>query len=609
VNVKTRKSARNRADYREADRLLMHTARRGGPWVAALVVAALATAGGALALPAVLGRAVDALVHGGAPGRWLTWCAALVALLVAAEVLDSLASGTAIARSTAWLRHGFWRHVLSVRGAATGGLAPGEVAGRLVGNAAEAAKVAPDAVRAVANAIPPLGATVALALIDPWLCLTFLLGMPAFAAMVNAFARDASDVAGRYFRVQGAIAARLVDALAGARTIAAAGTLDREVQRVLGPLPELRRHGLGVWHAQMRISAQDVLLVSLLELAVLAVAGAELSAGRITPGQLLAASEYVVLATGLGSSVGGVARVARSRAAAARVVEVLAEPVLEYGTARLPAGPGRLEFRGVTVQAGGERVLGDVQLVVPGGASVAVVGRTGAGKSLLAALAGRLADPDEGEVLLDGVPLPRLARDELRRAVGYGFERPALIGDALADAIAFGAYEPPPERVIEAAREARADEFIRRLPEGYRTPLPDAPMSGGERQRVGLARTFAHAGRVLILDDVAASLDTVTEHHIARVLTTALSGRTRLVVAHRASTAAGADLVVWLDGGTVRAAAPHATLWHEPEYRRLFAPDGEPERPAVVREGWWTAPAPTARRRLGTWCDIPGGVA
>jgi ATP-binding cassette subfamily B protein len=301
--------------------------------------------------------------------------------------------------------------------------------------------------------------------------------------------------------------------------------------------------------------------------------------------------------------------VARSRAAAARVVEVLAEPVLEYGTARLPAGPGRLEFRGVTVQAGGERVLGDVQLVVPGGASVAVVGRTGAGKSLLAALAGRLADPDEGEVLLDGVPLPRLARDELRRAVGYGFERPALIGDALADAIAFGAYEPPPERVIEAAREARADEFIRRLPEGYRTPLPDAPMSGGERQRVGLARTFAHAGRVLILDDVAASLDTVTEHHIARELTTALSGRTRLVVAHRASTAAGADLVVWLDGGTVRAAAPHATLWHEPEYRRLFAPDGEPERPAVVREGWWTAPAPTARRRLGTWCDIPGGVA
>src|SRR5207248_2365946 len=128
-------------------------------------------------------------------------------------------------------------------------------------------------------------------------------------------------------------------------------------------------------------------------------------------------------------------------------------------------------------------------------------------------------------------------------------ERPALMGETLGDAIAFGEHTPSAEEVVAAARAARADAFIRRMPRGYGTRLGDAPMSAGEVQRIGLARTFAHAGRVIVLDDVAASLDTVTEHHISQVLTGALADRTRIVVAHRASTAARADFVVWLDRG------------------------------------------------------------
>jgi ATP-binding cassette subfamily B protein len=236
-------------------------------------------------------------------------------------------------------------------------------------------------------------------------------------------------------------------------------------------------------------------------------------------------------------------------------------------------------LRGVTVGSGSERALDNVDLVVPAGALVAVVGRSGSGKSLLAALIGRLVDPDEGEVLLDGMPLREMDRDELRRAVGYGFARPALFGDTVAGAIAFGVDSPPAERLEEAARAARADDFIRLLPATYATPLEQAPMSGGERQRLGLARTFAHAGRVVVLDDVAASLDTVTEHHISSVLTGALGDRTRLIVGHRASTVAQMDAVVWLDGGRIRAMAPHRELWQHPEYRALFEPD-EPSPPA-----------------------------
>jgi ATP-binding cassette subfamily B protein len=100
-------------------------------------------------------------------------------------------------------------------------------------------------------------------------------------------------------------------------------------------------------------------------------------------------------------------------------------------------------------------------------------------------------------------------------------------------------------------------------------------MSGGERQRIGLARAFLNAGRVLILDDVAASLDTVTEHEISNVLSNELSDRTRLVVAHRASTAARADFVVWLQEGRVRAVRPHDELWSEATYRALFGELGD----------------------------------
>jgi ATP-binding cassette subfamily B protein len=423
---------------------------------------------------------------------------------------------------------------------------------------------------AIAALVPALGGIVALAFIDLWLCLTFLGGAPVLLVLGRSNVRDASQLAERYLRVQGSIAARLVDALAGARTIAAAHTTARERQRVLAPLSELHDAGMGVWRVQTRIAAQDALLIPLLEVAVLTVAGIELGRGRISPGEVLAATQYVLLASGISSVVTSVSRFTQAKAAIKRAGEVLAEPVAQYGIERLPEDGGRVEFRAVTVRNQGLPVLRDLNLVVPGGALVAVVGRSGSGKSLLAALVGRLLDPDEGEVLLDEVPLPQLDRRELRRAVSYGFERPVLIGDTLTDVIAFGEHVPARSKLVAAAQAACADCFIRRLPQGYQTKLADAPMSGGEVQRLGLARTFAHAGRVLVLDDVAASLDAVTEHHIRQVLTGALADRTRIVVAHRASTAAHADFVVWLADGRARCVAPHHELWSHPAYRDVF---------------------------------------
>lgn len=550
--------------------LLLTAARRGGVrWVALLAVSSAALAVAELLLPAAIGRAVDAALGRGDPIRWLAWCALLVAVATAGDALDDLAAGVSSARTTAWLRHTLLRHALSVGPRVTHRFPGGELSSRVVGNAAEAGRVATVVVWPLTALVPAVGGVVALALIDPWLAATFLMAVPVLVVLVRVFVRDASESARRYLEVQGSIAARLADAVGGARTIAAAGTADREARRVLTPLPELHQHGLRMWRVQTRITAQEAILVPLLEVAVLAVAGWELAVGRISTGQLAAAGMYVLLAAGLGAVTGSLGRVVRSAAAAGRVSQVLAEPAMPAGTQPLPTGRGRLEFRGVSAASG---ALTDVDLVVPAGTLVAVVGRSGSGKSLLAALAGRLMDPEQGEVVLDGVPLPRLERRELRRAIGYGFERPVLLGATVSEAIGFGAGAVASEDVAVAARAARAEQFIQRLPAGYHTPLAEAPMSGGEAQRLGLARAFVEADRLLILDDVAASLDSVTEHHISQVLTGTFADRTRLVVAHRVSTASRADLVIWLDRGRVRASGTHQQLWDLPGYRAVFDP-------------------------------------
>lgn len=576
---------------RETNRLVARVVAQAGPWAAVLAVNAVVLAAAELALPAVLGQSIDAVLQTGGDAltgvggfSWLAVLALLIAVLVAGDALEDLGVGGSTARSTSRLRHDAFGHVLRVGLRGTRRLSSGELTARLVGNTAEAGTFAPDLVRAVATVIPAVGGTIALLLIDPWLCLTFLIVAPLLVAVLWIFTRDAADLSDSYLATQGTIASRLVQALTGARTIAAAGTADREVRRVLEPLDDLHRHGVGMWRAQSRITVQDMLLFAMLEIAVLVVAGLQLSRGRITPGELLAASQYVALAATMSGVVPSLSRMIRARSAVARLLDVFDQQPTAYGQSVLPPSGGRVQLREVTVRSGDRAVLDRVNLVIPAGALVAVVGRSGSGKSLLARLIVRLAEPDEGEVLLDWVPLQQLDRLQLRRAVGYGFERPTLVGATLADAISFGVDHPDPSEVVAAAQAARADDFIRRMPGSYRTALSDAPMSGGELQRLGLARTFAHANRVLVLDDVAASLDTVTDHQISTVLTVGMAGRTRVLVAHRASTAARADAVIWLDGAAIRAVAPHRELWADPDYRALFeaADVAAPDRPVVL---------------------------
>ncbi|MCS0635692.1 ABC transporter ATP-binding protein/permease [Streptomyces sp. LP05-1] len=571
-------------DRSAADRLLWRAARHSGGRGAAILVCSVASALAALAEPAVLGRALDLLLgHDPAAGRLVLLCTALIVAEVVLDAVVALLTGTTNARSTAWLRGRAVTRLLAASPEHAARFAPGDLATRLTANATEAGTVPASAAAGLAALLPPLGGVAALLLIDAWTAAAFLAGVPLLLLLLRAFARSSTESVSRYQRVQSAMAGRLLETLAGAHTVAAAGTAARERHRILtGPpgLPELAAEGRAMWLVYGRAVAHSGVLMPVLVCVVLAVGGIRLAQGALGVGELVAASRYAALAAGVGAVSGLLGAVVRGRAAARRTAEVPALPPLPHGRALLPpGGPGALELRGVTVERAGTAVLADVDLTLPGGATVAVVGRSGAGKSLLAAVAGRLLAPDRGRVLLDGVDLAALDPAELRREVGHAFARPALFGATVGAAVAFGAASPDDGAVRSAGRAAGADGFVQRLPGGYRTPVADAPLSGGERQRLGLARAFAHAGRLLVLDDAMSSLDTVTQREVERALTQQVRPGTRLLVTHRLSRAAGADLVVWLDRGRVRATGPHHELWRDPGYRALFAvpePDTEP---------------------------------
>lgn len=551
--------------------LLVRSATRAPRWTATATLATAATVLATLLLPAAVAAAVDSAVRAagrGGTGPLLTaaagWVLTLVVVIAITDSVAELAAGRATAAGTAWLRHRLARHALTP--ALTGHRRdPGDTVSRLIGDAAEAGAAPALAGQLVAAAATSLGALVALSLLGWTLALAFLAGAPLALLLARRFVTSTGGHALRYQRTAGELSGRLVDAAGGLRTIAACGTADRETDRVLAPLPALSAAGRALWRSQARIAWRAGLVIPAVQLAVLAAAGSRLARGELTVGQLLAAATYAVLGLAFLHRAGLLMRLSRARACATRLVEAMSEEPPEPGWRRLRPGPGHLELRGVTVHG----VLSDVSLTAQPGTCVAVAGKSGSGKSALAEVAGGLRRPDEGDVLLDGASLAGVDPADLADAVGYAFARPVLHGRTVGDAIAHGEVVTP-SLVTAAARTAQVHEPLTRLPAGYDTPVAAAPMSGGELQRVGLARALLRAPRLLVLDDATSSLDSVTEARLTATMATALPRVTRLIVTHRIGTASRADLVVWLENGAVVAAAPHRALLGVPGYRDVF---------------------------------------
>jgi len=222
----------------------------------------------------------------------------------------------------------------------------------------------------------------------------------------------------------------------------------------------------------------------------------------------------------------------------------------------------------------GHVVLEDVSFQVEPGQTVAIVGQTGSGKSTVAKLISRIYDVDDGHVLIDGVDVREWNLEALRRQISTIEQDIFLFSRPIAENIAFGCPDADREDIVEAARSAQADEFIRSFQDGYETVIGErgATLSGGQRQRLAIARAFLTEPAILILDDATSAIDSETEDHIQRAIERAAEGRTTFLITHRLSQIRWADLIIVMRKGRVAAVGTHQQLMEEsPAYRTIFA--------------------------------------
>lgn len=230
----------------------------------------------------------------------------------------------------------------------------------------------------------------------------------------------------------------------------------------------------------------------------------------------------------------------------------------------MPAIRGEIRFENVSFHYSDDPtpVLRNVDLKIPAGQTIALVGKTGAGKSTLIKLVARFHDPSEGTVRIDGYNLRQVTQQSLRRQFGIVLQDPFLFSGTVRENIRFGRLNASDEEVEAAARAVGADEFIRQLPHGYDTPVEEggAILSVGQRQLISFARALLADPRILILDEATSSVDTQTERMIQAGLNRLLKGRTSLIIAHRLSTITNADRILVIENGEVIEDGTHAEL-------------------------------------------------
>jgi ATP-binding cassette subfamily B protein len=255
----------------------------------------------------------------------------------------------------------------------------------------------------------------------------------------------------------------------------------------------------------------------------------------------------------------------RGTASMSRINQIMREkPTIAAPASPVPlsSARGEIEFREVSLDYPSGCALALVDLVIPAGATVALVGHTGSGKSTLVNLVPRLMDPSSGAVYLDGVDLRRLDPAELRRQIGFVPQETFLFSATIAENIAFGVESATAEQIRRAAGLAGLAGDIESFPDGYETMVGERgiTLSGGQKQRTAIARALLRNPRILILDDALSSVDTLTEERILSGLADVMRGRTVILISHRVSTVRQADFIVVLEKGRIVEQGSHAHL-------------------------------------------------
>jgi ATP-binding cassette subfamily B protein len=550
---------------RRRSRRLLAELARPYRWQIALAALLIAVRSAAyLSLPYLVGLGIDRGIRPGASGN-LTTLEVIVAVLLLALVVNAAAnyaflrlSGQIGADVLFDLRKTLFAHVQALSLSFYERYTSGRIISRLTSDIdALNELLATGLTSVITSLISVVAITIILLRLDARLGLVTLIAMPLVLAMTYWFR---SNSARSYRAVRRAIVlviVHYVESLGGIRAVHAFRREARN-QQIFEDVNG-RYRDANIWSNRLASTFGPAinLLGRLTTTSALLYGGYLVVQGQLTLGVLAA---FVLYLRQFFEPMQDLSQFYNVFQAAGAALEKLAGVIEEAPTVPEPMSPvsmgdvkGAIAFEGVTFAYRDKAVLHDVDLRIPAGQIVAVVGETGAGKTTMARLMARFYDPTVGRLTLDGVDLRSIAVSDLRRAIAMVTQETFLFSGTVGENLMFGRPDASREEMIAAARAIGADGFISAMPNGYETDVRrrGVRLSSGQRQLVAFARAFLADPRVLILDEATSSLDLPSERLVQRALRTLLRGRTAVIIAHRLSTVDIADRVLVVDDGRV----------------------------------------------------------
>jgi len=531
--------------------------------------------------PQVIQRAVDGLNHGIEWHKLLLYSLLLVAVVLIKGVFQFLTRWIiiGISRDIEFdLRNDLFRHLESLSYSFYQRTRTGDIMAKATNDLNAVRMLLGPAIMYTANTIVfTLGALAFMLKISPRLTLYAFLPLPAISIVIQYFGRRIHE---RFERIQAMfsdISARAQENFSGARVVRAYVQEEAEIAAFEEANQEYIRRSLKLVRLMGMLWPTLETTLGLAVVLVLWLGGREVLLGRISVGKFVAFNTYMVQLTWPIIALGWVINIfQRGTASMGRINELLIEKPEIIDTPTLDAPQqivGDIEFRHLSYSYNGAPVLHDINLRIPAGSSLAIVGPTGSGKTTLVNLIPRVYDAARGSVLIDGRAIQDYPLETLRRNIGFVPQETFLFSDTIRENIAFGTDHVTDEEIKNAAQGANIAADIESFPEQYRTIVGERglTLSGGQKQRTAIARAIIRDPRILILDDALSSVDTHTEDKILNHLREVMQGRTTIFISHRVSTVRNADQIAVLHGGRLVELGTHDELIaHNGYYTDLY---------------------------------------